>query len=81
MLYECLNDGGNSVAPITLTIDKMRELEDLAMGHLVMEATAMGVEECAGHIGGGGTGSGGRRRSRLARVWRAAKKAAETKAD
>ena len=30
-----------------------------------------------GIVGGGGTGSGGRQRSRLARVWRAAKKAAD----
>ena len=41
-----------------------------------------GVEECVDdHVGGGGTGSGGRRRLRLARGWRAARKAAEAKAD
>ena len=81
MFHECLDDDGDSEAPITLTIDEMRELEDLAMRHLVMEATAMGLEECADHVGGGVTGSGGQRRSRLARVWRAARKAAEAKAD
>ena len=81
MFYECLDDGGNSKAPGRLTINEMRELEYLAMRHLVTEAMAMGVEEYADHVGGGGTGLGGRQRSRLTRLWRAAKKAVEAKAD